>query len=39
MIDEFLSTQRITDAIARAYYEQGDGVLREFNLGIEEELI
>ena len=33
MIDEFLSTQRITDAIARAYYEQGDGVLREFNLG------
>ena len=32
MIDEFLSTQRITDAIARFYYEQGDGVLREFKL-------
>ena len=32
MIDEFLSTQRITDAIARSYYEQGDGVLREFKL-------
>ena len=32
MIDEFLSTQRITDAIARAYYGQGDGVLREFRL-------
>ena len=32
MIDEFLSTQRITDAIARAYYGQGDGVLREFKL-------
>ena len=33
MIDEFLSTQRITDAIARSYYGQGDGVLREFKLG------
>ena len=32
MTDEFLSTQRITDAIARSYYEQGDGVLREFKL-------
>ena len=32
MIDEFLSTQRITDAIARSYYGQGDGVLREFKL-------
>ena len=32
MIDEFLSTQRITDVIARAYYGQGDGVLREFRL-------
>ena len=32
MIDEFLSTQRITDAIARSYFEQGDGVLREFKL-------
>ena len=32
MIDEFLNTQRITDAIARSYFEQGDGVLREFKL-------
>ena len=32
MIDEFLSAQRITDAIARSYYGQGDGVLREFKL-------
>ena len=32
MIDEFVSTQRITDAIARSYYVQGDGVLREFKL-------
>jgi len=32
MIDQFLSTQRITDAIARSYYEQGNGVLREFKL-------
>ena len=32
MIDEFLNTQRITDAIARSYYGQGDGVLREFKL-------
>ena len=30
MIEEFLNTERITDAIARSYYEQGDGVLREF---------
>ena len=34
MIDEFLSTQRITDAIARSYYLQGDGVLREFKLRV-----
>ena len=34
MIDEFLDTQRITDAIARSYYGQGDGVLREFKLRI-----
>ena len=32
MIDNFLSTQRITDAIARSYHEQGDGVLRELKL-------
>ena len=32
MIDEILSTQRITNAIARSYYGQGDGVLREFKL-------
>ena len=32
MIDEILSTERITNAIARSYYGQGDGVLREFKL-------
>ena len=32
MIDEFINTQRITDAIARSYFGQGDGVLREFKL-------
>ena len=32
MIDDFLNTQRITDAIARSYFGQGDGVLREFKL-------
>ena len=32
MIDEFLNTQRITDAIARFFFGQGDGVLREFKL-------
>ena len=32
MIDAFLNTQRITDAIARSYFGQGDGVLREFKL-------
>ena len=32
MIDEFLNTQRITDAIARSYFGQGNGVLREFKL-------
>ena len=34
MIEEFLNTERITDAIARSYYEQGNGVLREFKLRI-----
>ena len=34
MIEEFLNTERITDAIARSYYEQGDGVLREFKLRV-----
>ena len=34
MIEEFLNTKRITDAIARSYYEQGDGVLREFKLRV-----
>ena len=34
MIKELLNTQRITDAIARSYYEQGDGVLREFKLRV-----
>ena len=32
MIEEFLNTERITDSIARSYYGQGDGVLREFKL-------
>ena len=32
MIEAFLNTQRITDAIARSYFGQGDGVLREFKL-------
>ena len=31
---ETLTTQRITDAIARSYYSQGDGVLREFRLKV-----
>ena len=34
MIKEFLNTERITDAIARSYYEQGEGVLREFKLKV-----
>ena len=34
MIEELLNTERITDVIARSYYEQGDGVLREFKLSI-----
>jgi hypothetical protein len=38
MIEEFLNTQRITDAIARSYYEQGDGVLREFKLRVKRRL-
>ena len=32
VIEEFLNTERITDAIALSYYDQGDGVLREFKL-------
>ena len=32
MIDESLNAQRITDAIARSYFGQGNGVLREFKL-------
>ena len=38
MIEEFLNTERITDAIARSYYEQGDGVLREFKLIVKRRL-
>ena len=34
MNDDFISAQRITDAIARSYYSQGDGVLREFKLEV-----
>ena len=34
MSNKTLTTQRITDAIARSYYSQGDGVLREFRLKI-----
>ena len=34
MNDDFISAQRITDAIARSYYSQGDGVLREFRLKV-----
>ena len=34
MIEKFINTKRITDAIARSYYEQGNGVLREFKLKI-----
>ena len=34
MIEKFINTKRITDAIARSYYEQGNGVLREFKLRI-----
>ncbi len=34
MSNKTLTTQRITDAIARSYYSQGDGVLREFKLKI-----
>ena len=36
MFKELLNTQRITDAIARSYYEQGDGVLREFKLRVKQ---
>ena len=34
MNEDFLTTQRITDAIARSYYAQGDAVLREFRLKV-----
>ncbi len=34
MNEDFLTTRRITDAIARSYYGQGDGVLREFRLKV-----
>ena len=34
MNEKILTTQRITDAIARSYYSQGDGVLREFRLKV-----
>jgi hypothetical protein len=34
MIEKFINTKRITDAIARSYYEQVNGVLREFKLKI-----
>ena len=34
MIEEFLNTERVTDAIARSYHEQGNGVLREFKLSV-----
>ena len=39
MIEEFLNTERITDAIARSYYEQGDGVLREFKLRVKRRVV
>ena len=34
MNKDILTTRRITDAIARSYYGQGDGVLREFRLKV-----
>ena len=34
MNEDILTTRRITDAIARSYYGQGDGVLREFRLNV-----
>ena len=34
MIEEFLNTERVTDAIARSYHEQGNGVLLEFKLSV-----
>ena len=34
MNEDILNTRRITDAIARSYYGQGDGVLREFRLKV-----
>ena len=34
MNEDILTTRRITDAIARSYYDQGDGVLREFRLKV-----
>ena len=34
MNEEILTTQRVTDAIARSYYVKGEGVLREFRLTV-----
>ena len=34
MNEEILTTQRVTDAIARSYYVKGEGVLREFKLKV-----
>ena len=34
MIEEFLNAERVTDAIARSYHGQGNGVLREFKLSV-----
>ena len=34
MNEEILTTQRITDAIARSYYVKNEGVLREFRLTV-----
>ena len=34
MIEEFLNTERVTDAIARSCFEQGDELLREFELSV-----
>ena len=34
MIEEFPNTERVTDAKARSYHEQCNGVLREFKLSV-----
>ena len=34
MNEEVLTTQRVTDAIARSYYVKNEGVLREFRLTV-----